>query len=118
METPTLDMVLAQVRAALEHDDVAGAVNILQEMRPPDQAELFAELDDQHQVALLPGLSPAESADILEELDNEAVIPIVEEMAPDEAADLLRDIEPEQAKAILAGLDDPGEVHPLLLHPD
>jgi magnesium transporter len=130
METPALDRVLAQVRTALEHDDLAHAVDILQELRPPDQAELFAELDDQDQVTLLPGFSPAESADILEALDDdeaaelvaalphEAVIAIVEEMAPDEAADLLRDIQPEQAQAILAGLDDPSEVHPLLLHPD
>src|SRR5688572_3969200 len=130
METPALDRVLAQVRTALEHDDLAHAVDILQELRPPDQADLFAELDDQEQVTLLPGFSPAESADILEELDddeaadliaalpNEAVIAIVEEMAPDEAADLLRDIQPEQARAILAGLDDPSEVNPLLLHPD
>jgi magnesium transporter len=46
------------------------------------------------------------------------VIPIVDEMEPDEAADLLGDIEPEHAQAILAGLDDPDEIHPLLLHPD
>src|SRR5262245_13039537 len=98
MEILALDQILSQVRASLENDDLAGAVGILQGLRPPDQAELFAELDDQEQAALLPGLPPAESADILEELDdeeaaelvsalpNEAIIPIVEEMAPDEAA--------------------------------
>ena len=42
-------------------------VATIQALRPPDQADLFAELNDEHQVALLPELNPAASADILEE---------------------------------------------------
>ncbi len=130
METLILDHVLIQLRAALERDDLTGATNIIQALRPPDQAELFAELDNREQVALLPELPPASSADILEELaDEEAAelvdalsaetaIPIVDQMEPDEAADLLGDIDSKHAQAILAGLDDPEEIHPLLLHPD
>lgn len=130
METPILNHVLVQLQAALERDDLTGAANIIEALRPPDQAELFAELDEEDQVALLPQLDPASSADILEELyDEEAAelvsalstddaIRIVDEMEPDEAADLLGDLEPEQAQAVLAGLDDPDEIHPLLLHPD
>ena len=130
METLILDHVLVQLRAALERDDLTGATNIIQALRPPDQADLFAELNDKEQVALLPELPPASSADILEELaDEEAAeliaalpaataIPIIDQMEPDEAADLLGDIEPAHAQAILAGLDDPEEIHPLLLHPD
>jgi len=130
METPILDTVLAQLRIALEQEDLASAVEIIQTLRPPDQADLFAELDGEDQVALLPELPPANSADILEELTDEeaaelvaalptnTVIPIVDQMEPDKAADLLGDIEPQQAQAILAGLDDPDEIHPLLLHPD
>jgi len=130
METTTLDNILAQVRAALERDDLVGAVFIIQALRPPDQADLFSELDDEHQAALLPELHPADSADILEELDDEevaelvatlpteTVIRIVDQMEPDEAADLLGDIHPAQARAVLAGLEDPDEVRPLLLHPD
>jgi magnesium transporter len=130
METPILDDILAQLRAALEHDDLSSAAAIIEALRPPDQAELFAELDGEHQVALLPKLKLADSADILEELDDEeaaelvaalpteTVIRIVGEMEPDEAADLLGDIHPERAKAVLAGLEDPDEVRPLMLHPD
>jgi magnesium transporter len=130
METPVLDNVLSQLRAVLERDDLVGAAAIIEALRPPDQADLFAELDDDDQVALLPELNPADSADILEELDDEeaaelvaalsteAIIRIVDEMEPDEAADLLGDIHPEQAQAVLAGLGDPDEVRPLLLHPD
>lgn len=130
METPILNHVLVQLQAALERDDLAGAANIIKALRPPDQADLFAELDEEDQVALLPELPPADSADILEELYDEdaaelvAALPtdtairIVDQMEPDEAADLLSELEPEHAQAVLAGLDDPDEIHPLLLHPD
>lgn len=130
MEAFTLDLALAQLRTALEQNDLAAATAIIESLRPPDQADLFTELDDREQAALLPELNPADSADILEEMDDEeaaelvatlspdTIIAIVDEMEPDEAADLLGDIAPEQAQVILAGLEDPEEVRPLLLHPD
>jgi magnesium transporter len=130
METPVLDVVLLKLRHALERDDLASAADIIEALRPPDQADLFTELDDKDQVALLPELEVADLADILEELDEEeaaelvaalpteTIIRIVDEMEPDEAADLLGDIRPEQAQAVLAGLEDAEEVRPLLIHPD
>lgn len=130
METVVLDEVLAQLRAALERNDLSGAADVIEALRPADQVDLWDELDDEDQAALLPELNPADSADILQELDDEeaaelvatlpttTVIRIVDEMEPDEAADLLGDIDPEQARAVLAGLEDPDEVRPLLLHPD
>jgi magnesium transporter len=130
MEHFQLDSVLASLRAALEHDDLAEAAAIIAGLRPPDRADLFAELDDQAQATLLPELRPADSADILEKLDDEAaaelvavlptadVIRIVDQMEPDKAADLLGDIHPQQAEVVLAGMEDPEEVRPLLLHPD
>jgi len=130
MEISTLDSVLAQLRAKLEHDDLAGAAAIIQALRPPDKADLFTELDGKAQVALLPELKPDDSADILAEMDDQeaaelvaalptsVLIRIVDKMEPDEAADLLGDIPPRQAQAVLAGLEDPDEIRPLLLHPD
>jgi magnesium transporter len=130
MEHFVLDAVLARLRASLERDDLRGAIAIIQALHPTDKAELFSELDDKVQATLLPELRPADSADILEKLDDEAaaqlvsalptpaVIRIVDEMEPDEAADLLGDIHPQRAQAVLAGLEDPEEVRPLLLHAD
>ncbi len=130
METPILDDILVRLRAALEHDDLSGASSIIESLRPSDQADVFTELDDDEQIALLPELNPADSADILEELDEEDaaelaaalstadLIRIVDEMEPDEAADLLGDIHPAQAEAVLAGLEDADELRPLLLHSD
>jgi hypothetical protein len=47
MEAFALDDVLARLRAALERDDLPGAGEILAALRPPDQADLFAELADE-----------------------------------------------------------------------
>jgi Mg/Co/Ni transporter MgtE len=58
------------LQAALERDDLIGAANIIEALRPPDQADLFYELDEEDQVALLPKLNPA---DILEEMDDEDI---------------------------------------------
>ncbi len=130
MERPLLEHTLEQLRNALEHDDLAGAANIIEVMRPADQADLFAELDEQQQYALLPKIAPEDSADILEELDDETVAELVEamsnedvmrimdEMEPDEVADLLGDMHPERAETLLSGLEDPEEVRPLMIHAD
>ena len=130
MESRILDSILVRLRDALERDDLSGAASIIEAMRAPDQADLFSELDDHEQIALLPQLQPSELADILEELDDEeaaeiaaelspeALILVVDQMEPDEAADLLGDLPRERMEIILAGLEDPDEIHPLLLHPD
>jgi magnesium transporter len=130
MERLLIDGALDRVRAALETGDIDQAIAIIEGLRPADQAEVFAELELADQTALLPRLDPADSADILEEMEEaEAAelassLPpgeltrIVDEMEPDEAADLLGDISDEQADAVLASLEDPDEVRPLLMHPD
>ncbi|MBN1657864.1 MAG: magnesium transporter [Anaerolineae bacterium] len=130
MQQYQLETVLAQLRGALEGDDLPAAAAILAALRPPDQADVFAELQDEMQRALLPELHPGDSADILEKLDDgqvadlvaslstDDVIRIVDEMEPDEAADLLGDLDPEQARIVLEGLEEPEEVRPLLMHPD
>ena len=130
MSFPDTQTILTQVQQALERDDLDQAIHILLDLKPADQAEVFEDLDDEDQVSLLPNLASEISADILENIEDEeaarlvAVLPddtvvrIVNEMEPDEAADLLGDIQPQQAQAILARLDNPEEVRPLLLHPD
>ena len=124
------ETVFNQIQVALAQDDINQAIHILESLRAPDQADVFNELDEEDQLALLPQLDPSTSADILEDLEDEeaaelmssissaVAIRILDEMEPDEAADLLGDIDHEQAEAILAGLENPDEVRPLLLHPD
>lgn len=125
-----LEVVLAQVRAALEAGRVDEAVRILSDQRPADLVEVFEELEDEEQVDLLPRLEAEDSADVLEymddpdaaeladELADADLVRIIDQMEPDEAADLLGDMEPERRRTILAQLEDPEEVRPLLLYED
>jgi magnesium transporter len=132
MDTNVLDSILENVRAALLREDISGAVVIIQSMRPADQAELFAELEDNDQVAILSELEPPVAADILEDLEDSdaaelasalpdaVIIPIMNEMEPDEAADLLGDIHPEQVQSMLTGMEEQNQelVRDLLSYPD
>lgn len=130
MTFPQTDTILSQVQQALEKDNLNQAILILQALRTEDQAEVFEDLDENHQVSLLPNLSRGVSADILEYIEDEdaarlvstmsseQAVLIVNEMEPDKIADLLGDIQPQQAQEILSLLEHPEEVTPLLLHPD
>jgi magnesium transporter len=130
MEPFVLDKVLAQLRAALERDDLAGAVAVIESLQPADQADLVKELTDTDQVALLSQLDPANSADVLEEMEDEDAAALAErlpvadlagildEMEADEAADVLGDLSPERAAEALREMEEPEEVIPLLQYPD
>ena len=130
MESFALDQVLAEVRAALEQDDLAQATAIIEALRPADQADLVAELSGDDQVALLSELEPADSADVLEEMEDEDaaalaemfspadLADILDEMEADEAADVLGDLSPERAAAALRQMEEPEEIIPLLQYPD
>jgi magnesium transporter len=130
MEQQLVDRMLAFVRARLEADDLRGAIALIEALRPPDQADVFGDLQPKQQEALLPRLQAGDAADILEELEDEdaaelagrlemdALAPILDEMEPDEAADLLGDLHPEQARIALEGMAGADEVRPLLAHPD
>jgi magnesium transporter len=125
-----LDAVLAQVRQALEAGRIDEAVRLLSDQRPADMVEVFEELEDEEQVDLLPRLEVEDSADVLEYMDDlEAadladgltdadLARIIDEMELDEAADLLGDLDPDRRRAILAQLEDPDEIRPLLLYDD
>jgi magnesium transporter len=130
MDAFVLDDVLAQLRAALERDDLAGAVSVIESLQPADQADLVEVLSDSDQLALLSQLHPANSADVLEEMEDAdaaalaELLPvsdlagILDEMEADEAADVLGDLPPERAAEALREMDEPGEIISLLQYPD
>ncbi len=125
-----LEDVLNKLQVSLEHDNLDEALALIESLRSPDQAEVFSELEERDQTALLPRLAPSNSADILEELDEQnaaklvanmspaAIARIMNEMEPDEAADLLGDMPPQRAQAVLEKLEEPDDVRPLLIHTD
>ncbi len=130
MDLAILDQVLAQLRGVLEHDDLKEAIAAIEALRPPDQAYLVAELNDEDQVAVLSQLDPADSADVLEEMEDEdaaavaELLPpadladILDEMEVDEAADVLGDLSPEAAEKALREMEVREEVLPLLQYED
>jgi magnesium transporter len=130
MDAFVLDDVLAQLRSALEREDLPGAVSVLESLRPADQADLVEGLSEPDQVALLSQLTPASSADVLEEMQDEdaaalaELLPlsdlagILDEMEADEAADVLGDLSPERAAEALREMEEPAGIIPLLQYPD
>ncbi len=130
MRQADIDALLENMREALLTDDWKHAVELVEALRPPDQAELFSELPQAVQDELLPRLDPEDSADILEELadENAAEIAlrlesgelarILNRMEPDEAADLLGDIPAEQIGFALSEIEDAKEILPLLGYSD
>jgi len=130
MDPVDVDAILDRVREALAAEDWSQAVALVEALRPPDQAELFSDLPPVEQDQLLPRLDREDSADILEELaaaaaaeiaarlETEELAQILDEMEPDEAAGLLGDIAPERVDQVLAIMDEPEEVRPLLVHAD
>ena len=61
-----VDVLLDQVRAALERGDPKSATELLEALRPADQAGIFDDLEPAEQDYLLPSLNVEDSADILE----------------------------------------------------
>jgi magnesium transporter len=130
MDAFVLDDVLAQLRAALERDDLAAAVAVIDSLQPADQADLVEELSDIDQLAILSQLHPADSADVLEQMEDEEAAALAErlpvadlagilnEMEADEAADVLGDLPPERAAEALREMEEPDEIISLLQYPD
>ena len=130
MDAFILDDILAQLRAALERDDLGGAVAVIESLQPADRADLVEELSDADQIILLSQLDPAESADVLEEMEDEDAASLAErlpladlagildEMEADEAADVLGDLPPERMAEALRKMGEPTEVISLLQYPD
>jgi len=130
MDEPIVVEALAHLQNLLGASDLDGAIALIESLRPPDQADVFAELPMTQQQELLPQIDVEDAADILEKmeeseaaelangLDTSTLAPILDEMQPDEAADLLGDLLPDRVNAALAQMSEPEEVQPLLLHPD
>ena len=130
VEITDMNVVMDEVREALTAEDWDKAVELVESLRPPDQADVFEELSPDTQSELLPRLNPEDSADILEELDDEDAIEVAErleaddlsriinEMEPDEAADLLGDMEPDQLALAISSIEDAEGILPLLEYHD
>ena len=129
-QVESLDVKTERIQSALKEQRLSEALEILLDMHPADQAEVFHSLNEEEKAVLLSHLDVQSTADLLEEMGDEQVLEAVEtlsperladlldEMEPDEAADLLGDLPPTQATEALAQMEDAEEVLPLLGYPD
>jgi Mg/Co/Ni transporter MgtE len=125
-----LDSEQTFIHEAMESGDWTHIVQILEELLPPDQADLFIELPVDVQDQLLPILDPEIAADILEKLDEEdaariasrldakELARILNKMEPDEAADLLGDISLVLVDEVLPEMDRKEEIRLLIEYQD
>jgi len=130
MKEKTLNKVLAELRISLENNDLKGALELIDTLRPADTADLVQELETSDQIALLSHMNTTDSADVLEDMEDEdaaelaELIPsdqlaeILDEMETDEAADVLGDLTQKKVTETLREMEDPGDVISLMRYPD
>ncbi|MEX0683825.1 MAG: magnesium transporter [Dehalococcoidia bacterium] len=121
---------LERLQALLQGDDVQGAIELLEDLHPADQADLFESLDEDDRLRMLALLSAEGTAALLEHLDEEEMHSVVEAMPRatlarvldntdnDVAVDILRMLPPAEAARTLSQMTTAAEVTPLLGHED
>lgn len=130
MDTVQIDAILAEVRMALERDQILGAIAQLEALHPVDTADALAELNPAQKAQIIMALNLEDAADLMEEFEddetvdvagvipNELLARLLDEMEPDDAADLLGDLEIGEAELLLGRMDNAHEVRPLLAYED
>lgn len=122
--------VLDRLRDLLHGDNVAAAREILDDMHPADQADVFDALEEDERQTLLSLLDAEGVAHLLEHLDEDLRREVAEEMPRaalaqildrtqnDIAVDILRELPPADAAHTLGQMTTAAEVMPLLQHAD
>lgn len=130
MAEDQLTQIFDEVHRLLEAGHRLEAAALIAPLLPPDQAEIFEDLNLEEQIRLLKVVEARQAANIMEEMDEddaanlaqnlgiEALTRVLDEMEPDEAADLLGDLTPELRRQSLAQMSDQVEVRSLLRYPD
>ncbi len=125
-----LEQVQERIVGQLETGDLETAASELQELRPPDRAEVLADLQSEERRLLLASLSEDAIAEALEHmevaaavelsglLDVERMAAVLDRVSPDVAADVLRGIDWDDAGQILGHMQDRRAMGNLLLYQD
>ncbi len=118
------------VSTLLDQEQGLEAFVRFQRLLPPDQAEVFIQLSDEHRSLLTSNLSVAGIADLIDHLDIDAAIDfaktlepsalpdILDDVSPDVSADILKRMDAEAATAALDEMESGAEVGALLEYED
>ncbi len=129
-ETATPEDAARIVSSLLEMEQGLEAFVRFQRLLPPDQAEVFSQLQDEHRERLTANLSTAGMARIIEHMDTNEAIGIAEAIAPqmlpgvldsaspDVSADILKGMDAETAAAVIGEMETGPDVASLLDYAD
>ena len=122
--------ILDRLRDLLHGDNVASAQELLDDLHPADQADVFDSLDEDERQTMLALFDAEGAADLLEHLDEDlrkdvvdemprgALASVLDRMENDIAVDILREMPPAEAVRVLAQMTSAAELLPLLQHED
>ncbi len=125
-----IEKIIQEIKQAVFDQQWETASELLNLLRPQDQADVFEEITPEDQSKLIPGMDIENAADLIEELGDEAaarlanelnvdqLVEILDYMEPDEAADLLGDMSEETADQALSEMEESDEVRLLLEYGD
>ncbi len=124
--------LVEDVKESIKEEKRDFLVNLIDEMRPADLADLMEHLNSDERLYFFEFMEPKGAGDvlveieapvqesILDDLDNEAISEIVQELDSDDAADLVGDLPAERAKQIIETIEDEvsEDLEKLLPYPD
>ncbi len=93
------------VREAIEQEDAAGIVALVDELHPSDQADLLEALDHEDRAAVVAALAGAFDPEVLTHLDATVREEVIELIGPDRLAKMLSDLDSDDAVYLFADLD-------------
>ena len=112
------ERMVDEVKASIKEKDNNFLIELTNEMRAADLADLIEHLDPEERLYLFKFLEPDGAGEVLVEieapvqesiisdLDNRVITEIVQELDSDDAADLVGDLPEERAKEIIETLED------------
>ena len=118
------------VSSLLEQEQGLEAFVRFQRLLPPDQAEVFTQISDEHRELLITNLSAAGMAGLIEYLDTDKAIAfaeliglpslprILDIVSPDVATDILKGMSDEAAVEVIGQMETGADVVPLLEYAD
>ncbi len=94
------------VREAIEQEDAAGIIALVDELHPSDQADLLEALDHEDRATVVAALAGAFDPEVLTHLDATVREEVIELIGPDRLAKMLSDLDSDDAVYLFADLDE------------
>ncbi len=100
------EIVVQQVEQQLEHNNIEGAANLLQNVHSADIARLISGLSQEDAIALILALPLLTGARVLAELDEVLCADLLSEVPSERITSLLNELESDDVVDVLGNLDE------------